>query len=253
MNEKDYAKSECGHTVWRRIFLSIAGIGALIAVGMAWLPLRVGLSHFVIEDMHYYMTTARNVVQGQGVTLDGKHPTNGFHPLWMLICGLVHLAVGSRDVLAMHLVLTVCAGFLIATGYVIYRCMDRRAGPILATAFLAWFLCNYRIMAASLGGLETALNGLCISLMAVYLILSGGIDTWRKSVVLGLLLGLAPGAGQARPNGPARCARTRCGGSKPRERWKRSHSRRSIIARARAIPIGKVFAPWPCTLTSRKI
>jgi len=191
VNEKDYAKSECGHTVWRRIFLSIAGIGALIAVGMAWLPLRVGLSHFVIEDMHYYMTTARNVVQGQGVTLDGKHPTNGFHPLWMLICGLVHLAVGSRDVLAMHLVLTVCAGFLIATGYVIYRCMDRRAGPILATAFVAWFLCNYRIMAASLGGLETALNGLCISLMAVYLILSGGIDTWRKSVVLGLLLGLA--------------------------------------------------------------
>nr|HPO10243.1 hypothetical protein [bacterium] len=191
MDEKDNGELECGHAIWRWIFLSIAVIGALIAVGMAWLPLRVSLSHFVIEDMHYYMTTARNAVQGQGVTLDGEHPTNGFHPLWMLICGLVHLAVGSRDVLAMHLVLTLCAGFFIATGYVVYHCMDRRAGPILAAVFTAWFLCNYRIMAASLGGLETALNGFSISLMTAYLISSGGIDTWRKSVVLGLLLGLA--------------------------------------------------------------
>ena len=38
----------------------------------------------IVDDASYYMTIARNVAAGRGLTFDGIHPTNGFHPLWLV-------------------------------------------------------------------------------------------------------------------------------------------------------------------------
>jgi hypothetical protein len=37
------------------------------------------------DDAYYYLEIAKNIAAGKGVTFDGIHKTNGFHPLWLLI------------------------------------------------------------------------------------------------------------------------------------------------------------------------
>ncbi len=34
------------------------------------------------DDGYYYLEIAQRVARGEGTTLDGTNPTNGFHPLW---------------------------------------------------------------------------------------------------------------------------------------------------------------------------
>src|SRR5215475_3514123 len=41
---------------------------------------------FSRDDAYYYFKVAQNISEGHGSTFDGIHPTNGYHPLWMLIC-----------------------------------------------------------------------------------------------------------------------------------------------------------------------
>lgn len=55
------------------------------------LPLRLD------DDAFYYLTIARNIVAGEGVTFDGLAPTNGFHPLWLTILLPVAAAAASDD------------------------------------------------------------------------------------------------------------------------------------------------------------
>src|SRR5512137_2142588 len=41
---------------------------------------------FIRDDAYYYYKVAQNISEGHGSTFDGLHPTNGYHPLWLLIC-----------------------------------------------------------------------------------------------------------------------------------------------------------------------
>ncbi|RMH15504.1 MAG: hypothetical protein D6696_20610 [Acidobacteria bacterium] len=38
----------------------------------------------VYDDGYYYLVIARRLAAGEGSTFDGRHPTNGYHPLWLL-------------------------------------------------------------------------------------------------------------------------------------------------------------------------
>lgn len=46
------------------------------------------------DDAYYYFQVARHVASGQGSSFDGLEPTNGYHPLWMIVCSTVALALG---------------------------------------------------------------------------------------------------------------------------------------------------------------
>src|SRR3990170_2331962 len=41
---------------------------------------------FIRDDAYYYFKVAQNITEGRGITFDGINLTNGFHPLWMLVC-----------------------------------------------------------------------------------------------------------------------------------------------------------------------
>src|SRR5689334_5268093 len=46
----------------------------------------------------YYLQIARNAASGLGLTFDGIHPTNGFHPLWLaFLAGLFKAVPGSSE------------------------------------------------------------------------------------------------------------------------------------------------------------
>jgi len=49
----------------------------------------------VADDAYYYFTIARNIAHGLGPTFDTLTPTNGFHPLWLLMLVPIFALVGQ--------------------------------------------------------------------------------------------------------------------------------------------------------------
>jgi len=169
--------------------VAIAGFAGALA--LAWMPVSAAVSQFVVEDIGYYLTTARNAVRGAGVTLDGRNPTNGFHPLWLVILSAeASLTDGSSEWL-FHLALTTCAALFAATVLIVYRDVRNRMAPWLAAPVAALMLWNYRLASVALGGLETALAGFATVATISYLARSPEPLTLRRAAGLGALVGIA--------------------------------------------------------------
>jgi hypothetical protein len=64
-------------------------VATAVGVTLVWLAIVVvwGDAPFALtfDDAFYYFGIARNVAHGHGSTFDGVDPTNGYHPLWMLM------------------------------------------------------------------------------------------------------------------------------------------------------------------------
>lgn len=71
-------------TQWIRdpIFLSLGAMS--IVVLFYRFTFGNGFLAYYHDDFFYYLKIASNVVAHKGVTFDGIHPTNGFHPLYLL-------------------------------------------------------------------------------------------------------------------------------------------------------------------------
>ena len=55
------------------------------------------------DDSYFYLQVAWNFARGMGSTFNQVMPTNGYHPLWMLVCAAVFRVVPERG-LAIHAV-----------------------------------------------------------------------------------------------------------------------------------------------------
>src|SRR6059058_4565036 len=175
----------------RLLFGVAAVVGFSVVVYLAWIPVPQAVSHFAVEDIGYYLTAARNVANGNGVTLDGHNATNGFHPLWLaLLCLEAWPFKGSPETL-FHLALTTCAMFFGATCLVVYRDVRSRMIAWLAPPVAALLLCNYRLASIALGGLETALVGFSTIVTISFIARSDGAFTLGRAAGLGALLGAA--------------------------------------------------------------
>jgi hypothetical protein len=169
------------------IALAVAGYaGFALRAPIEWLTYRS------TDDSYYYFQVARNVVLGHGLTFDGMHPTNGFHPLWMLCLIPVYAAAHGDAEWGLRLtfcLLAVVGGAAIGAAY---RAMvpgsGRKAAAVGALVMLTPPLLNPLI-----NGLETGLLMLLLFL-ALWLVprdslLELGVPPSRD-VGLGALLGL---------------------------------------------------------------
>lgn len=70
----------------------------------------LGLSR-VMDDFYYYSQVAANIVAGHGSTFNGVVPTNGYHPLWMVVIVLLTAVTHTLNGLiwAVEAVMTVAA------------------------------------------------------------------------------------------------------------------------------------------------
>ena len=79
------------------------------------------------DDAFYYFGIARNVAHGHGSTFDGIDPTNGYHPLWMLLSVPVY-ALGGDGTPAVRVLLVVqvlCYGAALAlVAWIAARAID---------------------------------------------------------------------------------------------------------------------------------
>jgi 4-amino-4-deoxy-L-arabinose transferase-like glycosyltransferase len=161
----------------------------VLALALAWLPYDASIDRFLFEDYFYYLRVAHNIVEGNGVTADVSAPTNGFHPLWMLICTASIALVGP--LYSIYVVLTVAALLHAAQAALIYRIVATMASATAGHMAALLWIGSYRVIACNLCGLETPIAVFMLLLSARHLLRDDAeIDT-RWSLQLGALLGLS--------------------------------------------------------------
>jgi hypothetical protein len=52
--------------------------------------------NFLADDSYFYLQVAWNFAHGNGSTFNAIMPTNGYHPLWMLLCSVVYRIFPDR-------------------------------------------------------------------------------------------------------------------------------------------------------------
>jgi hypothetical protein len=173
-----------------RLYVALGVAGLLGSVALAWAPLDLCFSHYLIDDAFYYLTAARRLATGSGATLDGLHPTNGFHPLWLLLLTGISRAVGPHPFLVLRLALTLAALAFGASAVVLYRSLRKLTDPTSAAAAFALVGLNYRLSSLALGGMETALAGFLVLLVVCRSALMGQPRNVVSAALWGALLGL---------------------------------------------------------------
>jgi len=164
------------------------GVAFAFAFVLAWLPVEWTIGRFIYDDMFYYLRVAQHIVAGHGSTFDGVAPTNGYHPLWMMICVALALLL-SGDMLV-HGVLTVAAVLHVAQGVVLSRILSHYVRPAVMLFLTALYLLNWRTLAINLCGLEAPLATF-LALAIFHKFLLGDVSSnIRSSFKAGLLLGL---------------------------------------------------------------
>src|SRR5512142_22823 len=123
---------------WFEIALAVVVLSAYLyaALSDAYnLPYR----WFIRDDAYYYFKVAQNISEGHGSTFDGIHPTNGYHPLWMLIC-IPIFALARYDLILPLRVLVLVTGLLqVASAILLYRLIRSTIStPVGVLAALFW-------------------------------------------------------------------------------------------------------------------
>jgi hypothetical protein len=118
------------------------------------------------DDAFYYLRIAANLVAGRGWTFDGLAPTNGFHPLYLLMVAPIVALSGDDLVLPIHLSGVLLTAWAVGAGVVLYALLRRVAGWMTATfGLLLWAVCPYFIV-MSVNGLETVVAVFFVLLVA---------------------------------------------------------------------------------------
>lgn len=139
---------------------------ALIAgwrFGLAFQPVQDAVQYTVADDMFYYMKMAQNWIAGRGWSFDGITATNGFHPLYSLLCAGVMALKLSREA-ATHLLLALSAGFGVLASLLVSWTVRRISGSWFAGLLaLVLYGLNPYVISQDMNGMETALYGLLLA------------------------------------------------------------------------------------------
>ncbi|MBL8090541.1 MAG: hypothetical protein JNJ43_09455 [Anaerolineales bacterium] len=137
---------------------------------------------FKRDDAYYYFKVAQNISEGYGSSFDRINLTNGYHPLWMLICIPIFALARFDVILPLRVLLVVIALTQATTAVLIYRIIKKYLSHAVAILAATFWSFNFYIHATVYQmGLETPIAALSV----VYLIykLSQFEETWRTQPV----------------------------------------------------------------------
>jgi Dolichyl-phosphate-mannose-protein mannosyltransferase len=185
------------HKRWL-VWITLAGLALRIG---AWFYFRGNMLALVTsrltDDALYYFTIAHNLAHGYGISFDTIHPTNGMHPLWLLLItpvfmlgltkwGFIHAVFLFQSVLD--------AGLVWLVGSTVYDLLpnasesNRRTAAAAAALIYAF---SFIVIVRSINGLETTLTALLFVLwFRTYLhTRSGAFRAWAAlGIITGFLL-----------------------------------------------------------------
>ncbi len=169
------------HISWFEIILivAIAAVHLYAATSDAY---NFPASWFTRDDAYYYFKVAQNIGEGHGSTFDGIDFTNGYHPLWMLVCIPIFTLARFDLILPLRILLLVQGGLSAATAILIYRILKRVISEPFAIFAAAWWAFNWYIHGTLYEmGLESALAAFTAALL-IYQLLKFERD-WRNAPV----------------------------------------------------------------------
>jgi len=146
------------------------------------------------DDAFYYLTIARNLIQGAGLTFDQQIPTNAFHPVYLAMLLPVQWLSGPdvwSPIRAAALLLT---GVATATTPLLFALTRRLAGASAAVFVAMAFAFSPQMTTLGVNGLETGpafFMGLLLAWLYVRWFFPRPIPNARRAVVFGAVGGLA--------------------------------------------------------------
>jgi len=135
----------------------------MIALYVAVILIRPGV--FFADDSYFYFQVAWNFAHGMGSTFNGVMNTNGYHPLWMLVCALICKLLPTKAAAIHGIAAALCLCDLIML-WLVRRVLARVAENAWWIAFV--LLVPFSFLSQL--GTEGALSGclLAASVLAAY-------------------------------------------------------------------------------------
>ncbi len=151
------------------------------------LPAQLRPSHFPADDSYFYLQIAHNIAAGYGSTFNRITPTNGYHPLWMLLCVIAAVVAKGDKIALMHYTFAIQVLLFLGIGYLL-ALIGRSVGlrywwvglPIAAGYFLT-----------GLYGSEAHLSGLAVLLCLYLLFRRSGPRSLTGALAVGFATGVA--------------------------------------------------------------
>jgi len=121
---------------------------------------------FIRDDAYYYFKVAQNISEGHGSTFDGINPSNGYHPLWMLICVPIFALARFDLILPLRVLLMVMSGLSVASAILFYRLLGKIFSPPIGAVIAVYWVFNYQIVSTIYQqGLETGIAAFFVLLL----------------------------------------------------------------------------------------
>jgi hypothetical protein len=136
----------------------------------------------------YYLQIASNAAHGKWLTFDGVNPTNGFHPMWMIVLVPLFKAVETTPESYFRLAGIMVVGFLALASFLFHRALLRVLHPLAASVagacFLVFAFANINLMESAIFLFFFA----CLLLLGLGSVASDRM-TSARAFCFGLLLG----------------------------------------------------------------
>jgi hypothetical protein len=137
---------------------------------------------FTRDDAYYYFKVAQNISEGRGSTFDGINRSNGYHPLWMLVCIPIFALARFDVILPLRILLLVMSALSASTAILFYRLLGKVFHPAIGALAAVYWAFNYGILLQVYQqGLETGLAAFFVILL-VYKVYEFE-KSWRKGLV----------------------------------------------------------------------
>ena len=126
------------------------------------------LNWYASDDAFYYFKIAQNVIAGKGFSFDGINLTNGFHPLWMLLCIFVFAISGNDLHFPLHIIMAISIFINAFTALLVYRLLRKyisKTAALVSGLLIGLYEPFQQLIVRD--GMETALSAFCI-VLALY-------------------------------------------------------------------------------------
>lgn len=140
------------------------------------------------DDSYFYLQVATHFLKGEGSTFHTITPTNGYHPLWMLLSILGVFLAGSDKLLSLKFIIALQTLIFIPTVIFFFR--------ITKLIYVKYWMVGLATLAAYFLGTgiyasEAHLNGLTLTITIYYFLRGITNDKYKDWIFTGLFAGLS--------------------------------------------------------------
>ncbi len=178
ITEKTRIQHGTNSPMWLRVFFMF------VTAAYAFLFIRQP-SPFFADDSFFYLQVGRNFALGHGSTFNRLMPTNGYHPLWMLLCAAVYRVFPGR-IAGLHMI----AALIVALNIVVLVLATKLLCRLQTPAWVAWTILIPFLFGLQLGT-ESSLSAAALAAMLLALYCFLDRPCWQTGFAFNILAALA--------------------------------------------------------------